>query len=182
MTKIPGDSGEWSAGSIGSTAGSVQSSMKARMRSMMIMKRWEGQTQNARKSLYRVRYKTVVPSSEWFMFIKGRLRQLYPRGWRLSQYHRLSDLSSHQNQPAPNRMAIFSWSKEAHSEPESEALHVATCPSSVQQLRVSAQRRPVTVLSMKTRDIWRGLSIDRPVYLSLNPCTAHFPHFQDKEF
>jgi hypothetical protein len=34
--------------------------------------------------------------------------------------------------------------------------------------------RPVTGPSM-TRDIWRVLSIDRPVYLSLNPCTAHFP-------
>ena len=34
--------------------------------------------------------------------------------------------------------------------------------------------RPVTGPSM-TRDIWRVLSIDRPVYLSLNPRSAHFP-------
>ena len=43
--------------------------------------------------------------------------------------------------------------------------------------------RPVTVLSMKTRDMLRGcLSIDRPVYLSLNPRTAHFPQSFLKEF
>ena len=34
--------------------------------------------------------------------------------------------------------------------------------------------RLLTGLSM-TCDIWKVLLIDRPVYLSLNPCSAHFP-------
>ena len=50
-----------------------------------------------------------------------------------------------------------------------------TSPDVNEILVGTEELRPVTVLPMKTRDVLRCLSIDRPVYLSLNPRSAHFP-------